>query len=93
MTGDKRICSHRKERKAEIEYNKRQLLYHFEKAKVAPGSDCDEPEQEAGAKDLPQINWSRSGNHEIAEPSTLFALDDKPDHSVFTKQIPQLLAS
>lgn len=56
MTGDKRICSHRKERKAEIEYNKRQLLYHFEKAKVAPGSDCDEPEQEAGAKDLPQIN-------------------------------------
>eukprot|EP00434_Breviolum_minutum_P036402 symbB.v1.2.032249.t1/scaffold3727.1/size51393/2 len=44
------------ERKAEIEYNKRQLLYHFEKAKVAPGSDCDEPEQEAGAKDLPQIN-------------------------------------
>lgn len=31
------------ERKAEIEYNKRQLLYHFEKAKVKPEEegDCD----------------------------------------------------
>eukprot|EP00438_Fugacium_kawagutii_P001336 Skav226320 [mRNA] locus=scaffold3301:620869:623305:- [translate_table: standard] len=29
------------ERKAEIEYNKRQLLYHFEKAKVKPESDCE----------------------------------------------------
>ncbi|CAK9083754.1 unnamed protein product [Durusdinium trenchii] len=33
------------ERKAEIEYNKRQLLYHFEKAKVERKSESEEDEE------------------------------------------------
>ncbi|CAL1173195.1 unnamed protein product [Cladocopium goreaui] len=38
------------ERKADIEYNKRQLLYHFEKAKVKPESDCEEQDEELELK-------------------------------------------
>lgn len=42
--------AHREERKADIEYNKRQLLYHFEKAKVKPESDCEEQDEELELK-------------------------------------------
>ena len=42
--------AHREERKADNEYNKRQLLYHFEKAKVKPESDCEEQDEELELK-------------------------------------------
>ena len=47
--------AHREERKADIEYNKRQLLYHFEKAKVKPESDCEEQDEELELK-----GWANS---------------------------------
>ena len=44
--GPTQAYTRREERKADIEYNKRQLLYHFEKAKVQPESACEEQDEE-----------------------------------------------
>eukprot|EP00435_Cladocopium_sp_Y103_P019936 s1314_g4.t2 len=67
------------ERKADIEYNKRQLLYHFEKAKVKPESDCEEPDDELEVKGwttrssdfLPFQTWADDQTNAMADVSAV----------------------